>query len=498
MSSAKLKDELAMLYRYSVVAMVCWTIIVVGSLIWNIYELRQSLQTLAINEALSSFKRDEALRLFISSRGGVYVPLDDKTPSNLYLHHPERDVTTTSGKKLTLMNGAYVFSKVEEEYGQISRVNWRLTSLKPVNPANTPDEWEQNTLQNFEKEAKAVWGFSDIKGDSYLRLLSPLVTQPSCLKCHAYQGYTVGEIRGAMGVSLPMAPYLTEQRKRTEGLIWGHVTFLMLGLAGMGFITIKYRKRISENIRAEEELRRNRDQLEEQTVLLARSNADLEQFAYVASHDLQEPLRMVASFTQLLAKRYRGKLDTEADEFISFAVDGANRMHALINDLMTYSRVTRRGRAFSPVNCEQVLDEVIDNLKLVIDESGAEITRDALPTIMGDHPQVSQVFQNLIMNAIKFGGEQRPQIHISAESKGNEWVFSIRDNGIGIKSDYHERIFMIFQRLKDKEGTTGTGVGLAICKKIVERHGGRIWVESESGKGSTFYFSFPMKGGILL
>lgn len=262
MTSANLKKKLALLYRYTVIAVVCWTIIVVGSLIWNIYNVRQSIQTLAINEALSSFKRDEALRLFISSRGGIYVPLDKRTQPNPYLLHPERDITTTSGKKLTLMNGAYVFSKIEEEYGRISGVIWRLTSLKPTNPANTPDEWERKTLLGFEQEAKAVWGLSDIDGAPYLRLLSPLVTMEACLKCHAYQGYKVGEIRGAMGITLPMAPYLIEQRKRTEDLIWGHAAFLLVGLGGMGFVVIKYRKRVTEKMQAEEELEEHRNNLE--------------------------------------------------------------------------------------------------------------------------------------------------------------------------------------------------------------------------------------------
>lgn len=257
---------------------------------------------------------------------------------------------------------------------------------------------------------------------------------------------------------------------------------------------------IFEDITARRELERSlqeyRDHLEElvrtRTAALARSNADLEQFAYVASHDLQEPLRMVASFTQLLAKRYQGKLDADADEFISFAVDGANRMQRLINDLLAYSRLTTRMSPFGQVDCEKVLDSVITSLALAIDESGASITRDPLPTITGDPSQVGQVFQNLMTNAMKFASKEPSKIHISAELKESDWVFSVRDNGIGIDSDHHERIFVIFQRLKDKEGTSGTGIGLAICKKIVENHGGRIWVESRPGEGSTFFFTIPV------
>jgi PAS domain S-box-containing protein len=254
---------------------------------------------------------------------------------------------------------------------------------------------------------------------------------------------------------------------------------------------------ITERRRLERELTEYREHLEElvlkRTTELARSNADLEQFAYVASHDLQEPLRMVASFTQLLAKRYKGKLDSDADEFISFAVDGANRMQRLINDLLAYSRVTTRRSPFGQVDCDKVLDSVINSLSLAIDESGTAISRDPLPTIMGDPSQVGQVFQNLITNAIKFRSDDPLQIHISVALKDNDWVFSVRDNGIGLAPNHYERIFVIFQRLIVKKDTAGTGIGLAICKKIVEDHGGHIWVESRPGEGSTFYFTIPLR-----
>ncbi len=225
------------------------------------------------------------------------------------------------------------------------------------------------------------------------------------------------------------------------------------------------------------------------TEKLARSNQDLEQFAYVASHDLQEPLRMVTSYLQLLVKRYGGKLDADANEFIDFAVDGAVRMRKLINDLLAYSRVGTQGKELSPTDCDAVLVQSINDLKIIIEENGAHVTHDPLPTVMADRPQLGQLFQNLVGNAIKFRGNEPPRVHISASRNGSGWVFSVRDNGIGIPSEYSERIFIIFQRLHNREEYAGTGIGLAICKKIVERHGGHIWVESEVGKGATFRFS---------
>jgi len=222
-----------------------------------------------------------------------------------------------------------------------------------------------------------------------------------------------------------------------------------------------------------------------------RSNRDLEQFAYIASHDLQEPLRAVGGYVKLLERRFPQNMDPKALEYIHGAADGAERMERLISDLLAYSRVGTRGEIFSPADLDAILNEAMRNLQNSIGSTGAKITRGAMPALAVDATQMMQVFQNLIGNAIKFRGERPPEIHVGAEKQPGRWVFSVRDNGIGIEPQYFERIFQIFQRLHTRRHYSGTGIGLAICKRIVERHDGAIWVESEPGQGSTFFFSLP-------
>lgn len=296
-----------------------------------------------------------------------------------------------------------------------------------------------------------------------------------------------GKPQLALGTAAKQGVYRGEAwRIRKDGSrFWANVTITAIRDADgqlRGFA--KVTRDMTEKRLAEQRIQQAMEEL-------ARSNAELQQFAYVASHDLQEPLRAIAGCVQLLQQRFQGKLDGRADEYISHAVDGANRMKALINDLLEYSRVGTRTNAVQPTDCGEALKVALGNLQTMMTEKKAIVTSGPLPTIQADEGRIVQLLQNLIGNALKFTADRPPEVHVSASHVDGVWQFSVRDNGIGIQPQYRERIFGVFQRLHTRREYPGTGIGLAICKRIVERHGGRIWVESEPGKGTTFLFSIP-------
>lgn len=598
----------ASLRSYSYILIAMWTITVFGLLLWGISKTTEATRRVAVHVARAHFDKDQAFRFWAASHGGVYVPVDNRTPPNPYLEHvPERDLQTPSGKNLTLINPAYMLRQLHEDFAELYGVTGHITSLKPLRPENGPDNWETSALRAFEKGEKEVTEYTEIDGSPYLRFIRPLVAAKDCLKCHG--NYKEGDIRGGVGIALPLKNFLQIQRSEIETQIVSHGSIFLVGLLGIVFGMRRLEKREVERDQAQEALqvserryrmlfddsrdgvfmtsragklleanqslldlfgytaeevagmdvhkfyldssdrakyqeavertgavkdyevrllkkdgtpldciltsnvRRSEDgsvigyqgivrdvtrqkhaekALKAQAGELERSNADLEQFAFVASHDLQEPLRNVTGCVQLLSKRYKGNLGPDADQFMGYALDSVQRMRDLINDLLTYSRVGTKGKALEPTNCEEVLDRVIANLASTIARTAAVVTREPLPTINGDPSQLVQVFQNLISNATKFHRKgQSPTVHVSAKENQYHWTFSIKDNGIGIESQYLDRIFMVFQRLHQKTEYAGTGIGLAIVKKIIERHGGEIWVESEPGAGTTFLFTVP-------
>ena len=595
---------------YSYILAAIWAVFVFGMMIWNVSRVNETTGRLANQVARAHFDKDQAFRLWATSHGGVYVPVDDRTPPNPCLKHvPERDVRTPSGKELTLMNPAYMLRQLHQDFAELYGIKGHLTSLKPLQPANHPDEWEKKALEMFETGTTQVTEYVEIEDKPYLRIIRPVLAEKDCLKCH--NNYREGDIRGGVGVAVPMQDFLEARRSEITTLIVSHSSIFLIGLLGIGLgmrrlgqregerdqaqsalgaSEQKYRSlfnhsrdgifmtsREGELVEANESLldmfgytaeemigmdvrqlysdcserdrfretventgavkdyeakffrkegtlidclltanvrlgkdgtvvgyegivrdvtdhKRAEHALKDQTTALERSNSDLEHFAYVASHDLQEPLRNISTCLRILEEDLKNDLDASATQCINYAVESAVRMKALILDLLAYSRVTSGKKSLAQVDCAQILELALNNLNCAITETGAVITHDTLPTISADNTQLLQVFQNLIQNAIKFRKDGSPQIHVSAARSKHEWTFSVKDDGIGIESQYFDRIFQISQRLHKRSEYEGTGMGLAIVKKVVERHGGRIWVESEPGAGSTFYFTIPEKG----
>ena len=368
-------------------------------------------------------------------------------------------------------------SRVLNDLAQITQADRALflvqdeyeEGLRQAGVAGLGNPEVQNNLIPFESvSGKAFRDGQPVVVDDY-------TTHPDSIPSGISQGVrsaVVLPVKGSEGI----VGVLDVVSRETGYFTPERVRFLTAVGSGLGLLL--------ENARLYETLQQHAEEL-------TRSNTELEQFAYVASHDLQEPLRMVTSYVEILGEEYQDKLDENADRYIGYAVDGAKRMKALIDDLLAYSRLSAGINRFDDTDCNEVIHRVVEVLKPTIAETGASVNRGNLPTVKGDGMQLQQLFQNLISNGIKFRADEAPRIDVSAELEGERWLFAIKDNGIGIAPRHHEQVFQMFQRLHHKGKYPGTGVGLAISSKIVQRHGGAIWVDSDEGKGTTVYFTIP-------
>jgi len=609
------------LRSHSLILGLLWTGCIVASLLWNLYAQREKILKIAHTSAQLTFEKDIIYRRWAAKQGGVYVPVSEHTPPNPYLNVPDRDISTSSGLSLTLVNPAYMARQVNQMAAEIHGSQSHLTSLNPIRPENKADPWETVALKSFERGVKEVSSVEKIANEEYMRLMRPFVTEKSCLKCHAFQGYKEGDIRGGISVSVPMAPLWAIERPLIAGISLAHLLLWMVGIGGIviskkgleeeilarqkaeaglsesannlrivadftydweywrsldnrflfvspsceritGYTREEFiqdpelytriihpddHARVASHLR-EAQLRRepyelefrvirrdgqerwighacqpvldengqslgrrasNRDiterkrgekvladrtvQLERLNRELVSLNAELDDFTHMASHDLQEPLRTLTAFSDLLPKDLGQSLPERAARDLGFIRDAAKRMQTLVHDLLALSRAGRVPKKREKVSLSECVDQALEALAVRLKETGAKISRDKLPDVWGDQTLLTQLYQNLIGNALKFSGDQRPIIRLTFEEREGTQVFGVKDNGIGIDPRYAREIFKPFRRLHGRAEYEGSGVGLAICRKIVERHGGKIWVDSEPGKGAHFRFTLSQR-----
>ncbi len=438
---------------------------------------------LARQNARSSFEKDLVYRRWAAGHGGVYVPVTDETPPNPYLSHIEkRDVITQFGDKLTLVNPAYMTRQVHELGQKQYGLKGHITSLNPIRPENAPDPWEAKILKTFENVPEEVTSLEIIDGERYMRLMRPMVTEKGCLKCHASQGYKVGDIRGGISVSVPMKQLQIITTQHLTILMIGHGILLVVGIAGIIIGSYVRQRHLREQGQAE---------LAQMQLLgeIESANKELTNFAYIISHDLKAPLRGISTLANWLSEDYSNALEDKGKEQLSLLKTRVKRMHDLIEGVLQYSRVGRVKDDLVEVDLNELMPEVID-MVTIPDNISIEVENN-LPVIKAESTRIIQLFQNLLSNAVKYMDKPQGQIHVGCIEGGDNWLFSVSDNGPGIEEKHFEKIFQIFQTVSDSDSYESTGVGLSVVKKIVELYGGSIWVESEVGNGCTFYFKLP-------
>ncbi|MEW5729480.1 MAG: ATP-binding protein [Pseudomonadota bacterium] len=482
--------------RMEMVLVGFWALLTGASLAHTLSMLDNQVREVAAARARMLFSIIETTRLWNASHGGLYAPVTEATPPNPYLDDPGRDVII-DGQPYTKINPAYMTRQISELVERQKGISFHITSLKPIRPANAPDPWEAHALTAFETGAEEMLDETDFHGRAAFRYMAKLRVTQACMPCHAQQGYKVGDVRGGISVTMAADHVRDEVAPQRRHVILLHLAGFGLLSGGTLMLLGRLRhswRRLDEALAAREAVIAERTAaLTAANAELERSNAELENFAYVASHDLQEPLRMMGGYAQLIARRYGGQIDDDGREFLGYMAEGAERMKAMIDDLLDYSRVDRGEPARAVVDMNLALDSALANLAAAIAEAGAEVGAPApLPSVWGESALLARLMQNLVGNAVKYHRPgERPRVTVTAEPTESGWIFTVADNGIGIPADSRERVFQIFQRLHARGSYPGTGIGLAICKKIVERHGGRIWVEDGPGGGSAFRFTLP-------
>lgn len=484
-------SHLPFLSRAAVAAVLIWTASIGVFLFWDVHVAKEHAEELARQEVRVRFNKDMAFRSWVTGHGGVYVPVDAHTQPNPYLNVPERDIETRSGKKLTLMNPAYVMRQVMGDFSGQYGVPGHLTSLKLLNPVNAPDAWERTALLRFERGEREIAEFAEINGQPYLRQMGAFMLEQGCLKCHAKQGYKVGDVRGGISISVPMQPFLDGMYADIRKTWWPMAVIWVLGLVLIMMLILQVRRRIEMQQASELALSQS-------SAEISRANADLTRFADVAAHHLMEPTRRLASYTQLLERSLAAYPEAKADpgvqEPLQYMGHDAVRLRTLVRDIQLYLAASQPRGEVRPEDANLVLASAEQRLAAQVRQARAVIAAEPLPLAIIDSQRFMDLFSVLLDNALKHArplDEQVvPQIRVSGERDGTLSRYRVSDNGPGIPAEYRERIFGIFETLQGAREDS-SGIGLSIARRIVESRHGKIWIEDAAQGGTMVVFELP-------
>lgn len=480
--------------RYAWFLAIVWTVIVVTSLVWNVVQVRNNTLEAARIQARTALMKDIVYRRWNAGHGGVYVPETEQTQPNPYLDVPEREIITPSGKMYTLINPAYMTRQIHELVEDESGVYGHITSLNPIRPKNAADTWETQALQTFERGETEFSSVEEMKGQEYMRLMSPLITEKGCLKCHAVQGYQEGDIRGGISVSVPLASLLVSMNRGILVSATGHTLLWLMGLLGIVLGVRRLTRGELERKKVESQLRNYHQRLEE-------ANRHKSQFLANMSHELRTPLNAIIGFSQMLKEQYFGKLNEKQVEYTDDILVSSQHLLSLINDVLDLSKIEAGKMELEPSKFS-IKDMLEGSLIMIKEKAMNHRIRLELNLaknvenlkIVADERKLKQVMFNLLSNTAKFtpdGGA----IIIEAKKEAERIIISVTDTGAGISSENLEKVFDEFYQVKDdtRAKGQGTGLGLALTKRIIEMHGGKITAESEGvGKGSCFTFTLPV------
>jgi len=467
---------------------ICWTIVLGSSLAWNISNEKNQAIELATIAARENFNKDQAFRLWGSKHGGIYVPSNERTPPNPALAYlPYRDVETTDGIKLTLMNPAYMLRQMMNEYSELYGIKAKITGEILLNPINAPDEWELMALQKFKNGTTEITAQADIDGKPYLRLMRPMYMKQSCMKCHGHLGFKVGDLRGGVGVAVPLEKYFSNSAKETTVL---YVSYLVLWVIGVIALYVFYFFNKQGLVEREKITK-----IEQDAIQLEKSNQEKSKFLSRMSHELRTPLNSIIGFTQLLQLDSN---DSKQQDYFSEILSSSNHLLDLINDVLDLSKIESGHMEISleSVSCNEVIAESINMIQSLITEKNITINFDLEKEynfkVLADKLRLKQVLINLLSNSIKYN-KDNGEVTVEVSSSNNRVMFSISDTGLGLSSAHLDKIFTPFSRFHSElVSEDGTGIGLTISKKIIEDMNGSLCVESELNKGSKFYFELPI------